>query len=82
MANPITTLAGNVIATFQDRDAVLLYVVSFHGDSAVFAASLTTSDLATLDEIEVQVGSSAEMLALLVSKIEAAHVAAPVAATR
>ena len=65
MANPITTLAGNVIATFQDREAVTLYVVTKEPDGA----ALTISDLATLEEIEVQAGGLDEMMALFVAKI-------------
>ena len=71
MANPIQ-FTDNVIATFQDRDAVALHVVTKYDDSPTGAA-FTTSDLATLDELEVVNGPLAAMMALFVSKVEAAH---------
>lgn len=67
MANPIQ-FTDNVIATFQDREAVLLYVVTKFNDGPDGAA-LTTSDLATLEEIAYEAGTPAEMLALFAAKI-------------
>ena len=66
MANPITTLAGNVIATFQDREAVRLYVVTKYEPAG---ALLTISDLATLDELEVHEGGLDEMMALFMRRL-------------
>ena len=78
MANPITTLAGNVIATFQDRDAVLLYVVTEHPDGA----ALTMSDLATLEELSVATGSLEDMMVRFIATMNAATMKVRIGAVR